>query len=204
MPVEIRTSTRIAITIPDIDITITTTPAFAPYDSDTVRWAPREGGGWTIAWLADDDNVGGEDFWEDRDFGTFKEFDNQSDRDDFIAEMIAEHGIERVLVVDRYEHGLVHYSVRETVGYPDRRWDVAPAAVYVVPDDVPEDKRTEYANGTLDEYSSWCNGSVYGIVVRVVDADGNEIEDEAEECWGFIGLDYAQSEAGGAAKSGSL
>lgn len=45
------------------------------------------------------------------------------------------------LLVEKYEHGDVHYSVASTKDYPDRRWDVAPAGVYVPNDDLQAEYR---------------------------------------------------------------
>ena len=50
-----------------------------------------------------------------------------------------------------------------------------------------------YCRGVLDEYNAWVNGEVYGIVVYVVDrATGRRVEDRDEECWGYVGSEYAE------------
>lgn len=57
----------------------------------------------------------------------------------------------------------------------------------------------EYCNATLDSYSDWCNGSVFGVCFDFYenagtqeDPDWSLVEDEA--CWGFIGHKNALSE----------
>jgi hypothetical protein len=194
-------STTHTIEIDEIGVSFTTTPAFAPYDADTVRWAPRPDGGYYLAWLALDDDRG-HDYWDDRESGMFHEFRSQEDRDEYMDHARRDHGADRVIIVEKYEHSLVHYSPVDTVGYPDRRWDVSPCAVFIVPEDVEPEHRIGYAKDVLDEYSSWCNGDVFGVVVRAVDANGNPVEDLTDECWGFIGHEYAQSEADEAVKRG--
>ncbi|WP_432263011.1 hypothetical protein [Cupriavidus sp. TMH.W2] len=149
-------------------------------------------------------------------FGTFTEFRSAGERDDYLAQV--QHEDKLAFIVDRYEHGRVHYSVNETANYPDRRWDVAPAGVFVPCDYVQEEfakRRAELepekgrhtavayglaakefvkdANATLDEYSNWRNGEVYGVLVYEFDADGKEVS-PPEECWGFIGHEYARDE----------
>ena len=52
-----------------------------------------------------------------------------------------------------------------------------------------------YCSLVLEEYNSWCAGECYGVVVYVIDREtGERIEDMDEECWGYIGSDYAESE----------
>lgn len=52
-----------------------------------------------------------------------------------------------------------------------------------------------YARGCLETYNAWANGEVYGVVVYVIDrSTGERVEDEDDECWGFYGSSYAESE----------
>lgn len=111
-------------------------------------------------------------------------------------------------LVDRYEHGQVHYSVSGTVNYPDDRWDVAHGcAVFVPSEDVQKAYKKEVkesgedaarqkfiadSNKVLDNYSDWCNGEVYGYAVLSFDKSGKELN--TDECWGYIGRDYANEE----------
>lgn len=51
----------------------------------------------------------------------------------------------------------------------------------------------KYCAGVLDEYNAWVNGDVYGVVVYVIDRHtGVRMNDKSDECWGFIGRDYAE------------
>jgi len=53
----------------------------------------------------------------------------------------------------------------------------------------------KYCAAILESYNDWRNGEVYGVVVYVIDrATGRRVEDEDDECWGFIGSDYAEKE----------
>lgn len=133
------------------------------------------------------------DYWEEHDQGEFQEFRTEWDRDEFIEKKKAEG--KHPIIVDRYKHGAVHYSPANTMHYPDRRWDVAPCGVYVPPDDVPEEKRLEYATGALQEFSEWCNGEVYGVVVETLtfDRETGEVIDESDDaCWEHIGSKWAK------------
>lgn len=149
---------------------------------------------------------------------SFREFRTEWDRDAYIEELKAE-GVDprRIFIVDKYDHSAVHYSVADTAPYPDRRWDVAPCGVLVVDRDGemgwPLDgytdndgkfhSSTDNANALLDDYSSWCNGYVYGYVVtkfptiahyetaKINEGDDGDVVDS---CWQFIGYDYAVSE----------
>lgn len=50
-----------------------------------------------------------------------------------------------------------------------------------------------YCRGVLDEYNAWVNGEVYGVVVYVVDrTSGRRVEARDDECWGYIGSEYAE------------
>ena len=134
-------------------------------------------------------------YWEEYENGTFKEFRSQTERDDFLEQEIAEG--RHPILVEKYEHGLVHYSPINTAPYPDRQWDVSPCAVYVVPEDVPEERRIQYAKDTLQEYSDWCNGQVYGTVIETLTVDRKTcqvIEEDDDTCWEIIGIDQAKSQ----------
>lgn len=65
---------------------------------------------------------------------------------------------------------------------------------YIVPEDVPVDRRRGYADAVLASYSNWCNGEVYGVMVwRWVNGEFDE-ESRNSECWGFNGYEYALEE----------
>lgn len=63
----------------------------------------------------------------------------------------------------------------------------------------------EIARSTLEEYNDWLNGSCYGIVAATFKNIGTKDDPEwefvdSDECWGFIGDDYAMQEAESNAK----
>ena len=79
---------------------------------------------------------------------------------------------------------------------------------YVVPDDVPEP--LEYATSVMRELTQYYQGDVYGVCVwtytrtySACDLNGNGIPgdytawsepDRAQECWGYYGYKYAETE----------
>lgn len=98
----------------------------------------------------------------------------------------------RVFWVERYEHSLVRYALMGESSHVDRQWDVAPGVAVIV---IPEDFTPPYddvARNSLEEYTSWCNGDVYGIVHVWLNPDGTPDEDES--CWGYIGREYAEQQ----------
>ncbi len=52
------------------------------------------------------------------------------------------------------------------------------------------DNAKEICQATVDLYSAWAWGDVYGVA-EITDPDGNEIEDAA--CWGYYGSDHDKS-----------
>jgi hypothetical protein len=148
-----------------------------------------------VVWAVNDTDVRSDYEWMEGD--SFETFRSEDERDGYVAAQIAD-GIPaaNIFIVDKYDHSSVHYSVQDSAPYPDRRWDVAPSGVLVL------DGRgatgatisVESANATLDDYSNWANGDVYGIASITLSADGEEVEGSDEEVWGFIGSDYAQQE----------
>lgn len=196
MSVKIRTTHE--VNIPGTEVWfVPDGPTPDPYETLFVEKTFVDGATWRVSWMVSDD-IGRDHDWQEG--AIFQEFRTEWDRDDFISDMIAEHGEDRVVIVDRYEHGLVHYSPRQSRFYPDRQWDVAPCAVLVVPDDVfVDDGQTfrdaclAYATAALEEYSSWCNGDVWGVVHNYVTVDGKVVD--ADACWGYIGHDHAEQAA---------
>jgi len=49
----------------------------------------------------------------------------------------------------------------------------------------------ECARQALESFNSWLSGDCYGVVVEVLDAEGEQSEDE-DACWGYIGHKYAE------------
>lgn len=146
------------------------------------------------------------DFFEDDDgAGTFKEFRNIDSRDEFLSTLSKSS---LFFLVDKYEHGNVDYSVSGTKNYPDQRWDVSHGCAVFIPcediqQDYKKDKKTmtvaeakakysKDANMTLESYSEYCNGEVYGFSIVTYDKKGNVLNED--ECWGFIGNKYANDE----------
>lgn len=48
----------------------------------------------------------------------------------------------------------------------------------------------ECAKSACEQYTSWCNGECYGVVVVTCNPDGSMID--SDECWGYIGHEYAE------------
>jgi hypothetical protein len=92
-----------------------------------------------------------------------------------------------VFPVGAYEHGLISYTVHGQRVYPDMQWDYGVVGAIAMPEDYPEP--LEAAQAILEEYSNWCNGSVYGIVT-FENVDGTW--EDTDSVWGFIGSKYTQ------------
>lgn len=157
-----------------------------------------------VSFLSVDDDA--QDFWESSDgLGTFKEFYTPSQRKDYLSS-ISKNKL--VYLVDKYDHGSVHYSVAQTQNYPDQRFDVAHGKAVFIPCDYIQKEYKKYKkehgevqaykqflkdiNSVLDDYSKWCNGEVYGYQVFELDKKGNQVSEDA--CWGFVGHEYALKE----------
>lgn len=172
-------------------------------DSVLIR---RDGDRIQVGYLAHDDSPG--DYWEnDEGAGTWRAFTRGDDPNEIMAAIEAEGKI--AFFVERYSHGLDHYSVANTRAYPDRRFDVGVRGIITPCDDVQEQYRAILAekgpeaarahtiadtNRVLDEYSDWCNGAVYGVVVEDWRIEGQHVrkmDDEAD--WGLIGAETAVS-----------
>jgi hypothetical protein len=51
----------------------------------------------------------------------------------------------------------------------------------------------DYAKNVCQEYASWCEGDVWGIVVETFRLEGDHWEPiDSDSCWGFIGTDWAK------------
>jgi hypothetical protein len=62
-----------------------------------------------------------------------------------------------------------------------------------------------YAKSCIETYSQWANGEVYGRVIYVIDRNtGLLLETHNDECWEFIGMDYAEEELESALLSAAL
>jgi len=103
--------------------------------------------------------------------------------------------------IERYEHGLVHYGLRDQGDYPDREWDVSFAGYFILGPNLiedhaaykqdpwdtvtPEERLQKQITHCLQEYSDWCNGNCWGWVIEV---DG----EDRDSCWGYVGQEYAE------------
>jgi len=66
---------------------------------------------------------------------------------------------------------------------------------YIVPEDATDPLK--YAEATIEQYSDYCEGEVFGVIVWTYTR--NSIADdwdgpERDECWGYYGRDYADEE----------
>ena len=96
-----------------------------------------------------------------------------------------------VFPVGVYEHGGIQYTLAGESIHANDQWDYCVGAAIAIPHDFTNPE--EAARAILNEFTSWCNGDVYGIVTMVQN-DYGEWE-EGDTCWGFIGYDYAREEA---------
>lgn len=110
---------------------------------------------------------------------------------DWIAEMSVDHD---VYVVDVYEHGNILYSL--SGNGPQCAFDTARGgAAIAIPNDKHDNPFTnteEAAAAILSEYTSWCNGDVYGVVEMTIDPETGEMVGGYDDCWGIIGWEYAE------------
>lgn len=178
-----------------------------------------------VGWLVhDDDGVSGY-YFDENDQGEFLNFDNRTiksremiEPEELIGLIRKNKG--RVFWISKYEHGMVKYyrssdaleapnrhdrkkiqgpstsPASSSVGYiPDQQWDVSRGvALYVAPDDCPDP--AAYCDSTMQEFSDWCNGTIYGVVTQ--EYYKNEDEEwqpvgEDDACWGFIGTEHAEN-----------
>lgn len=94
-------------------------------------------------------------------------------------------------------------------------WDTARGGAVWVPDacliedieshaegEARRERVEELARQACEEYTSWCNGDCYGVIVEKFVQNGVDDLDEPvweqveeiENCWGFIGYQYAMKE----------
>lgn len=160
-----------------------------------------------VGYITHDDGSG--DYFEnDEGAGLYRELKRGDDPNE-LMENITKSG-KIAFFVERYQHGLVHYSVANTGSYPDRQWDVGVCGIHTPCQDVQneyrkllasrgEEQARAYAvqdvNRTLDEYSKVCNGETYGVIVETWNIEGQHVRRMArEDVWGFIGSEYALEE----------
>ncbi len=146
------------------------------------------------------------DFWAEADgLGELRRFTRAEDPNELLERLTAEGT--PWLLVERYSHGLDHYSVANTRSYPDRQWDVGLYGVFIPCEEVRDMYRDrvrtdgeeaarawliEDTNGTLSEFSKCVNGEVYGAVIETWEvADGRPERIGTEAVWGHIGTECA-------------
>jgi hypothetical protein len=158
-----------------------------------------------VSYLSQDEANGW--YFDENDQGTFINNDSRCRGDrktpEEIAELKAAHP-DRFFVIHKYEHGQCRYyragDAATSATIPDQQWDVSHgAAFYIAPDDTPDP--VKYCDSVMEEFTNWCNGEIYGVChafFNKVSKDGDEFEwveageHSPEECWGYIGGDYAQ------------
>lgn len=182
---------NISFTTPDGDEVTVQQPAYRPEPFGGVYVEKVEDGVYRVVYATRDETAQDVDVL---DTNIFQVFRTEWDRDAFIEEKVAEgHSRDDIFIIDKYDHGSVHYSISNTKSYPDQQWDVAPCGVFVhVPDPdntMTQEEKREYVNNVMDEYSEVSNGNVYGVIEEYVDDYGDSLGREGEQSWGYVGLD---------------
>lgn len=113
-----------------------------------------------------------------------------------------------IVPLSYFEHGRCMWGVEGTMDHtPDFQWDGCCYAGIWVPDGCCLEeirgagrskkaklkRAEELAGQACKEYTAWANGECYGHVCEWYKPDGTPMGDNA--CWGYIGGDYAESEA---------
>lgn len=147
-------------------------------------------------------------FWDQGELGSLHEFKRNED----IAETLKEAAGQtpRPLLVQRYSHGAVHYSLTGTMTYVGHQWDAGDAGLYTPPADLYEtyqeriatigekEARSKYfeaCNAILNDFSEWANGHVYAIAVETwsMDPERHLPQSAGADMWGgFYGWDHAE------------
>lgn len=105
------------------------------------------------------------------------------------------------VLLDLYDHSGLHWSL--SGGGMNCQWDTSRGESVWVPDDElrkyldeikdPAERWKQakvYAQQAVDEYNAWTSGDCYGVVVQTHDKEGELIE--SDECWGYVGGEYAE------------
>lgn len=159
-----------------------------------------------IVGMLNDDRDPQDYFESDEGEGSIIHFRSAQERDLRVAEMSRTKKL--FYLVSKHEHGNVHYSISGTNSYSGDKYDVAHGCAVHIPSSYIQSeyrkmKRTHgegeayehflnICNKTLDSYSDWCNGEVYGYTVLTFDKNGNELD--CDQCWGIVGREYAEKE----------
>ena len=158
-----------------------------------------------LAFLVRDDSPA--DPFEEFDEGDFYQFNNRykhytprPDIEEF--KRIVRDNPGRVVTVDSYGDG---YRAGELVTSKMSRGDKRTGenskaeklldysdGYYISPEDATD--YYQYAKGSIETYSSWCEGDVYGVIIWEYKRDSiaKSWEDpDRNECWGYYGYAYA-------------
>jgi len=180
----------------DDDQTVKIDDTFGHPVDDVVIGPVRKDGSRVLTWLLLDDSCDSDSpletegvTWDSFRRGDLDRFDGDVDA---INEYLSDNEGSAFLV-KCYSHGQEVYSlVADHRPHPDSQWDVGIAGILTLDSDFTNPR--EAAASIMDAYTCWANGDVYGIIVRIVEADGT-VRDPGEDCWGYVGYEYAQSEA---------
>lgn len=106
-----------------------------------------------------------------------------------------------------YEHGGRVYAVGDGSHFVDQQWDVSSGGAVWVPNDYLRNEEAKglvgeerhammvtWAGQLVESMNDWMAGRCYGVIVNEYDFDGNLIDDNRDECWGYIGDKYAEQE----------
>lgn len=120
-----------------------------------------------------------EDLYGETPHIVFKDFSHRRMTTEEFDDAFAELDGYTVYLVGKYEHGLVSYALHHKAAYPDMKWDYGIAGVIGVKD---VDDTEDAARAYLEDYTAWCNGSVYTVICVPRDNP-----DEWSSCGGFLG-----------------
>lgn len=163
---------------------------FEPYDADDMFLSAD---GCALTYLVQDAEGGyGYEFPEGVEFvqANWRNIHYCDDADTFFDRYKGDEHY-RVFPVGVYEHGAVEYTLAGESMMAHDQWDHCIGAAIAIPDDFTDQEQA--ARDILKEYTSWCNGEVFGIITMKKTNDG-WVED-ASTCWGFIGYEYAVEQA---------
>ena len=99
-------------------------------------------------------------------------------------------GTHDIFPVGVYDHSLIQYSLSGESIYSNDQFDYASVGGFIaIPKDFTNTK--DAARGILEEYTNWCNGYVYGVIVMERNDDCDWLE--VDSCFGYIGMEYTQT-----------
>lgn len=144
--------------------------------------------GKTFAYAVEDDSYNSYDWQEGVEFiqGNRRSSCFNSDPESWAEPLKDTHDIFPVGV---YEHGQIQYSLSGESIYSNDQFDYVSVGGFIaIPKDFTNTK--DAARGILEEYTNWCNGHVYGVIVMERNDDGDWLE--VDSCFGYIGTEYTE------------